>query len=423
MPCNGGDDNKTVNIHTDIHDVVQKKKRTHIKEAEDPSKKGQPKSFVLRRGRHAALLKDLEKDLRRLMSPNTASHLKQHRKNVLKDFVHVAGPLGITHFLLLSATQNASYLRIGKSPRGPTVAFKIHEYSLMRDVMASLQRPRCPQAVWLTHPLVVMNSFNTAPKEDVEHLKLVSVMFQNMFPTINVTRTKLSTCQRVLLLEYNSETKRISLRHYSIAVKAAGVAKNLKKLLDRKQDALNLGTMQDISDFMTKSGYGSESEGEDAEAGKVEIEETTARGDVRGTRQSRVKLTEIGPRMELEILKIEEGLCDGKVLYHAYESRTAEEVSAKDSEIEEKKRLKEERRRVQHDNVKRKQALKKMKDDAKKAKNDEKKRKKEWWEQEEGGHKKDQAQADHDVEWYIKEVGEAPDEEFLGSRNIKSKKK
>ena len=175
-----------------------------MKEAEDPSKKGQPRSFVLRRGRNAGLMKDLERDLRKLMAPNTATALKQHRKNVLKDFVHVAGPLGVTHFLLLSATNHASYLRIGgwffflsffvffccrslgrsvgrsvarslgrsagKSPRGPTVTFKIHEYSLMRDVAHSLQRPRCPQQVFLHHPLVVMNQFNAR-----DHLKLVSV--------------------------------------------------------------------------------------------------------------------------------------------------------------------------------------------------------------------------------------------------------
>lgn len=171
-----------------------------MKEAEDPSKKGQPRSFVLRRGRNAGLMKDLERDLRKLMAPNTATALKQHRKNVLKDFVHVAGPLGVTHFLLLSATNHASYLRIGgwffflsscfsavahsvarlvarslgrsagKSPRGPTVTFKVHEYSLMRDVAHSLQRPRCPQQVFLHHPLVVMNQFNAR-----DHLKLVSV--------------------------------------------------------------------------------------------------------------------------------------------------------------------------------------------------------------------------------------------------------
>ena len=156
-------------------------------------------------------------------------------------------------------------------------------------------------------------------------------MFQNMFPTINVTTTRLETCQRVLLLEYNAETDRILLRQYSIAVKAAGVAKNLKKLLDRRGDAAalheSLGKLTDISELMTKSGYGSESEGEDAEAGRVELAD-------RGTRQSRIKLTEIGPRMELEVIKIEEGLCEGKVLYHRYEARTEEEVREKDDEME-----------------------------------------------------------------------------------------
>ena len=27
---------------------------------------------------------------------------------------------------------------------------------------------------------------------------------------------------------------------------------------------------------------------------------------------------QIGPRMELEIVKVEEGLCDGRVLFHAH---------------------------------------------------------------------------------------------------------
>eukprot|EP00889_Picochlorum_renovo_P002798 jgi/Picre1/29828/NNA_005210.t1 len=364
----------------------RRKKRTHIKESEDPSKKGQPKSFVLRRGRHASLLKDLEKDLRKLMSPNTATNLKQHKKNVLKDFVHVAGPLGVTHFLLLTATHNASYLRIGKSPRGPTVTFRIHEYSLMRDVLASLQRPRCPQSIWLTHPLVVMNSFNSA----------FSVAF-----------------------EYNAESKRIVLRHYSIAVKAAGVAKNLKKLLDRKRETPDLGALEDISELMTKSGYGSESEGEDAEAGKVELEDRNRKGEFRGTRQSRIKLTEIGPRMELEVIKVEEGLCDGKVLYHRFESRTAEQIAEKDVEIEEKRKLKEQRKREQEENVKRKQALKKMKEEAKESKKE--KRKKQWWEGQ-NQTADNVSQAEHDVEWYVKEVGENPDEEFFGSDKVKRKK-
>lgn len=368
-------------------------------------------------------MKDLEKDLRKVMSPNTATKLKEHKRNVLKDFVHVAGPLGVTHFLLLSATQNASYLRIGKTPRGPTVTLRIHEYSLMRDVLSSLQRPRCPQSMWTSHPLVVMNSFNEAKPEDAEHMKLISVMFQNLFPSINVMTTKLNTCQRVLLLEYDKETRRISLRHYSIAIKPAGVARNLKKLLDRRQEMPDMSKMRDIAEFMTKSGYGSESEGEDAEVGRVEIADTDKKGSIRGSRQSRVKLSEIGPRMEMEVIKVEEGLCDGKVLYHRFERRTKEEVEAKDYEIERKRKEKDKRRREQEENVRKKQLLQKMKEEAKKKKSEAKnpsRKRDSWWEKEDM--KQPGEDVDDDVEWYKQEVGQMPDEEFQAA-SMKKKKK
>jgi hypothetical protein len=91
------------------------------------------------------VLKQLEGDLRRLMSPNTATALRETRRNALKDFVHVAGPLGVTHFLILTATQRASYLRICKASRGPTLTMRVQEHSLMRDVLSSQQRPRVPK--------------------------------------------------------------------------------------------------------------------------------------------------------------------------------------------------------------------------------------------------------------------------------------
>ena len=71
--------------------------------------------------------------------------VQESKRNVLKDFVHIAGPLGVSHFLMLTATHNASYLRIAKPPRGPTITLRIHEYSLIRDVVAAQQRPRMPQ--------------------------------------------------------------------------------------------------------------------------------------------------------------------------------------------------------------------------------------------------------------------------------------
>ena len=43
--------------------------------------------------------------------------VQESKRNVLKDFVHIAGPLGVTQFLILTATENACYLRIAKTPR------------------------------------------------------------------------------------------------------------------------------------------------------------------------------------------------------------------------------------------------------------------------------------------------------------------
>lgn len=129
-------------------------------------------------------------DLRRVMEPNTATHLRESKKNILKDFVSVAGPLGVSHFMILTATKTASYLRVAKTPRGPTLTMKarsgtppcppvrvvthevpavppqVHEYSLMRDVVGSQTRPRCPPTAFRFAPLVVMNNFGSD-----EHLK------------------------------------------------------------------------------------------------------------------------------------------------------------------------------------------------------------------------------------------------------------
>ena len=59
-----------------------------------------------------------------------------------------------------------------------------------------------------------------------------------------------------------------------------------------------------------------ESEGEDAEASRVVMPEGgagAAGGGGGGARQSRVRLHEIGPRLDMEVVKVEEGLCTGQV--------------------------------------------------------------------------------------------------------------
>lgn len=44
--------------------------------------------------------------------------------------------------------------------------------------------------------------------------------------------------------------------------------------------------------------------------------------------QSSMKLSEIGPRITMELYKVEKGLAEGDVLYHKFEQKTAAEASA-----------------------------------------------------------------------------------------------
>lgn len=72
-----------------------------------------------------------------------------------------------------------------------------------------------------------------------------------------------------------------------------------------------------------------------------------------------IKLTELGPRLRLRLVKVEEGLCEGKVLWHEFVTKTAEEEKALDDVWEGRRKVKEERRRLQKENVERKKKDKK----------------------------------------------------------------
>lgn len=80
--------------------------------------------------------------------------LQEKKRNTLRDFLNVSGPMGVTHFLMLSKTASALSLRVARTPQGPTLTFKIHQYSLASDIAQSQLRPRCPQDLFKSPPLV-----------------------------------------------------------------------------------------------------------------------------------------------------------------------------------------------------------------------------------------------------------------------------
>lgn len=122
--------------------------------------------------------------------------LKAHKKNLIKDFVSVSGFLHVSHMCIFTRTELGPYMKVARLQRGPTLTFRIHNYTLARDVVSSLRRQFVFHQQFEHAPLVVLNSFNSEEK----HLKLVASMFQNMFPTINLI--KVSTYLQYFLINY-----------------------------------------------------------------------------------------------------------------------------------------------------------------------------------------------------------------------------
>eukprot|EP00250_Pteridium_aquilinum_P028195 c36743_g1_i1 orf=587-1993(-) len=380
----------------------RKKKRTQNPLQSEGETEKVPRSFVIARRKLPPLLRQLHHDLRKLMLPHTALHLKEKKNNSMKDFLHVAGPLGVTHFLMLSHTEKAAYLRVARCPRGPTLTFKIHSYALDADIARTQLRPRAPAGLFKNAPLVVLAGFGG----EGEHLKLTTTMFQNIFPAINVNTVKLATCQRVVLLSYDKETKLIEFRHYSITLQPVGVSRPLRKLVQNRKipDLRGLG---DVSEFVTKAGYGSESEAED-DAATVQLSSDVGHLNYKSQKNA-VKLQEIGPRMTMQLVKVEEGLCSGAILFHEYVKKTPEEIAALKEGKEKREALRKQRRAEQEANVHKKELLKQSQRERSKGhRNEVKNTNKE-------GVEDSAVDADevNDADWYRQEVGQEPDAEFM----------
>jgi ribosome biogenesis protein SSF1/2 len=72
-----------------------------------------------------------------------------------------------------------------------------------------------------------------------------------------------------------------------------------------------------------------------------------------------IKMHELGPRMRLRLTKVEEGLCTGKVMWHEYIHKSAEELKEMDRVHAKRRQEKERRKAEQKANVERKKAEKK----------------------------------------------------------------
>ncbi|XP_029644080.1 suppressor of SWI4 1 homolog [Octopus sinensis] len=396
------------------HKATQKEEDSDLKKA--------PHSFVIKSGNVGKYVQQLVKDVRKVMEPYTASKLKVKKWNRIKDFTTIAGYFNVTQILCFTRTDNYLNLRIIRQPRGPTLYFKVCEYSLTKDVesaMKSINR-NCKQ--FDHQPLLVMKNLNIKTIS----MKLVTTVFQNLFPSINVNQVKLRRIRRCVLLFYDPETELIQFRHYNIRVVPTGLTPAVRKIIKKKK-VPNLGNYKDISDYIENGGNLSESEAEfDGPLNEVVLPQEVSGVGNKIAKKSAIRLTELGPRMTLQLEKIEEGVCGGDVLFHNFKSKTPQEVKATEKRREAKRKLKEMRKKQQQENVMKKAKLKEEhKKKSLKGMEKAKQLKEEGTEADEDDLSKepDEDVEEDDIEYYRQEVQAEPEPELFSKKrksNFKS---
>jgi len=249
---------------------------------------------------------------------------------------------------------------------------------------AVLQGPlsalRCIGNDYLSPPLLVLASFPTPGPNTPAHIPLLVSTFQSLFPPLSPKAISLASTRRVVLISYNSDSGTLEFRHYLIAIRTTGISRNINKILhnaatsssgSRTKRGLKLGKEKDLADYILRTSRGAN--GDDgyntstsaaSEADPEEDNERVAsdhpgRSNKKGDRRA-IRLHEIGPRMELRLIKITEGAPgkEGAVLFHQFVKKSAEEATALEASVTERERLKSQRREEQERNVARKKQAK-----------------------------------------------------------------
>eukprot|EP00916_Digyalum_oweni_P006979 GHVL01011903.1.p1 GENE.GHVL01011903.1~~GHVL01011903.1.p1 ORF type:complete len:230 (+),score=36.67 GHVL01011903.1:234-923(+) len=225
------------------------------------------------------------------MLPHSSAKLKESRKNKIKDFVNAATVFGVTHIQILNQKKEKIFLRICKLPKGPTLTFNIIKYSLMHDIRCIQNNPRNSKIDYESPPLMVLNGF----KKENETSKLISTVLSNLYVPLDVNTIKVHECRRVVLYNYDPERGVIEWRHFGI--KRHPPVKGISALMDDKVE------MKDVTNFIKTT----KQELIDDSKPSIKIIERNV--------EMTISLVELGPRVDMQLVLAEDGMCEGNVLY------------------------------------------------------------------------------------------------------------
>ncbi|KAK7196855.1 peter pan protein [Novymonas esmeraldas] len=311
--------------------------------------KSTPKSIIIYRGDVGVHVRSLMHEWRNLFLPWSSKRLHGRNKS-LKDFLAVAATFSVSHLQLFTAPSQGTSLRIMRFFNGPTMTFRVLSFTLHKDVVAKQRRPvALDHTAWDVAPIAVLNNFTHPDLASRAEVPLLAATFKALVPALNVQTIQNSDIQRICLFHYDHVEHVVEVRHYYVNARTVGVAKTVKKLLENRRPT-KLGTLESIDEVLDREEAWSDTDGEGEEV-------PLAQPFRQHREQCRVKLQEIGPRMTLQLSKVENGFASGEVIYHRTERKTLREVQANASKVRARKTVKAQRRAVQDGNVQRKRQL------------------------------------------------------------------
>jgi len=126
----------------------------------------------------------------------------------------------------------------------------------------------------------------------------------------------------------------------------------LAKFNDIADYILNQGRKYNGSGGANSGAYSSESEADDLPDSRVVLPEDYQ--DKKKNTSVAIRLHELGPRLKLKLIKVEEGICRGNVVFHSYNKKSPAEIKKQLDGLKSKRELKEKRKREQDENIKKK---------------------------------------------------------------------
>lgn len=346
----------------------RKKTRTH-KKIEEGEYDKVPKTFVLKRGEISKELRDIVHNMREVFYPYTAMNMKEGQNEKIKNLMKLSANFNVSSMQMFSSTEKSNMLKIAKTPTGPTFTFKITKYTNNTDLQELLPRNKKMDSKNLGCPLLICNGFTS--KKERESVKtdddstmnnlgqsdqdLQNTMFNNLFPPIAISKSDPKKLKRCCQVDYDGATQSMDFRHYYIRQTHTGINNKIKKQVNTSRIPDQSKAM-DFADYFTGNvGYASDSDVDQIPNSKIELDQMDNKGDVNKEKVN-LRLYEVGPRLNLKLVKIEEGFLGGSVFFHRFKKFNAAEVEAQKKKQKNKLQLKSARKLAQEENVKEKKS-------------------------------------------------------------------